>query len=50
MNLLQIIVKTIITVINLLLAIAAVFNVENSEAHKRTIAIFTLANIIGVWI
>lgn len=50
MNLLQIVVKTIISTVNVLLTLVAFNNAENTDSHKRVILVFTLANLIGVWI
>lgn len=50
MNVPQIIVKTVVSTIDLMLAIAVLISDDATDGLKKTFAVVVLLNITGVWI
>ena len=50
MEVAQIILQTVITTIDLLIVIAAVFTKGIPDMHKKVIAALIMVNIAGVWL
>lgn len=46
----QIIIQTVITTVDVLLAIATVCAREMPDSHKKTVVALLLVNIVGVWL
>lgn len=50
MNVFQIVLKTIITTIDLLLSLIVLRDENNPDGAKRVLTVLVIANLMGVWI
>ncbi len=50
MNIVQIIVKTVVTTVDLLIAYAVLNGKEATDGMKKAFIVFALLNLTGVWL